>query len=463
MFDVMNTRRPIAIFKIAMAIAVLTLMTPSSAMSAPDDDAVATPPSCPVTAPNGEQPPAGEHVFGRGPGGHGNDALWTNLWTWGVGAIRVPPDHVNADGSLGGMKWPWWRGVPGRLTIEGRRLDAAAPPLRADIPDGYGDRGFQVSGLIFPTTGCWEVTGRVGEASLTFVVEVEREDLSGGSFAVVAHRGVHQTFPLTGLTNETCTATIIDLPTHDYIENTIPSMQAAFAAGATAVELDVHRTADGQLIVFHDWTLDCRTNGTGVTNEQPLAYLQSLDVGYGYTADGGKSFPLRGKGIGMMPTLPEVLAAFPDQHFIINEKDGDRETLDLLIASLSTLPSERRALLSYWGDDFMTLHQRLPELQPYFYGERELRACLGDYLEMLVTGTLPPRCREHIIAIPVSRLNEVPGGLERFLSQAHQAGARVYVTDLDTPEQFASVGSLPLDGIQTNHSEIIGPLIRETK
>jgi hypothetical protein len=57
-------------------------------------------------------------------------------------------------------------------TISGRRLDAPAPPLRARVPDGYGDRGFQVTGLIFPTAGCWDVTGHLGDASLTFVTFV---------------------------------------------------------------------------------------------------------------------------------------------------------------------------------------------------------------------------------------------------------------------------------------------------
>jgi hypothetical protein len=141
--------------------------------------AVGTPVACPVTAPNGQQPPSGENVFGRGRGGHGNDGLWTNLWTWGEGVVQVPPTHVNPDGSLGGMKWPWWRDVPGRLSIEGRRLDADAQPLRVEVPDGYGERGFQPSGLIFPTTGCWEVTGRAGDASLTFVVRVERVNAAG--------------------------------------------------------------------------------------------------------------------------------------------------------------------------------------------------------------------------------------------------------------------------------------------
>jgi len=72
------------------------------------------------------------------------------------------------------MKWGWRRGVRGQLRIEGRRLDESAPPLRADIPAGYGDFGFQASALIFPTPGCWEVTGRVGAASLTFVTLVQR-------------------------------------------------------------------------------------------------------------------------------------------------------------------------------------------------------------------------------------------------------------------------------------------------
>ena len=54
------------------------------------------------------------------------------------------------------------------------------------------------------------------------------------SFALVAHRGVHQTFPLTGLDNDTCTAEIIHPPSHSYVENTIPSIREAFATGATA-------------------------------------------------------------------------------------------------------------------------------------------------------------------------------------------------------------------------------------
>ncbi len=69
---------------------------------------------------------------------------------------------------------------------------------------------------------------------------------------LLAHRGLAQTYSAAGLTATTCTAARIFPPEHGFIENTLPSMRAAFAAGADIVELDVHPTTDGQIAVFHD-------------------------------------------------------------------------------------------------------------------------------------------------------------------------------------------------------------------
>jgi len=115
---------------------------------------------CPVTQPS-DPPLTPPESLGTktGPYGfwYGNDALWVIL---------------RNDGMTWGGKFGWWRTAPGQLTIEGRRLDAPSPPLAASIPSGYGDTGFQVSGLEFPTTGCWEVTGNVAGTELRFVVTV---------------------------------------------------------------------------------------------------------------------------------------------------------------------------------------------------------------------------------------------------------------------------------------------------
>jgi len=76
------------------------------------------------------------------------------------------------------MKFPWWRGenVVGVLQIKGKRPGSDAPPLRVDIPGGCGHTGFQASGLIFASEGCWQVTARAGEAELTIAIQVVKDD-----------------------------------------------------------------------------------------------------------------------------------------------------------------------------------------------------------------------------------------------------------------------------------------------
>ena len=130
--------------------------------------------ACPVTLPNGKQPVG----YDRPLANHGNDAgtLFTSLWHDGRVVFQPGgPGQILQDGSLE-MKWGWTRSMEiiGPLAIAGQRLDAPAPPLRADLR-GVGDYGTTQMGLIFPTPGCWQVTGRVGDATLTFVTLVVKQ------------------------------------------------------------------------------------------------------------------------------------------------------------------------------------------------------------------------------------------------------------------------------------------------
>lgn len=119
--------------------------------------------SCPVTLPNGSLSSPSPNPW------YGTTALSVVLWP--DGKVIIAPSQVREDGWLY-MKFPWDRGVSGELTITGRRLDAPAPPVESRVPDGYGVRGFQSSGIFFPSEGCWEITGQVGETRLTFVTLV---------------------------------------------------------------------------------------------------------------------------------------------------------------------------------------------------------------------------------------------------------------------------------------------------
>ena len=128
---------------------------------------------CPVTRPGGVPLPpevaAATHlIFGAGTRGEGlygrpGGALWVGGLP-DTGALGIEP------GTRASWKLGWWRGRDGRLTLAGGRLDAPGPPMAVSVPDGYGARGFQATGVVFPSEGCWEILGRAGGEELRLVV-----------------------------------------------------------------------------------------------------------------------------------------------------------------------------------------------------------------------------------------------------------------------------------------------------
>lgn len=289
-----------------------------------------------------------------------------------------------------------------------------------------------------------------------------------GEVRLIAHRGVHQTFSREGLTNETCTAERIYPPTHGFIENTLPAMRAAFEAGADIVELDVHPTTDGHLAVIHDWTLDCPTEGAGVTREQDLAYLKTLDVGYGYTADGGATFPLRGTGVGMMPELEEVFAAFPEGRFLVNYKSNEAREADMVAAIVDRHPEWRPLIWGAYGGDPPTL--RTAELlgDVAVWSRRGLVDCLLQYEGLGWTGFVPESCRNTVLMLPINIAPFVWGWPNLFLQRLRDAGSEIILlgpyeagdpgtAGIDTAEQLADVPPGFVGYIWTNRIEVIGP------
>jgi hypothetical protein len=150
--------------------------------------------SCPVTLPSRTAASGGTDFTAKG-FNYGNAYLRAGLhWPHGVLRAGILPDGgamaiINRDGSIS-AKLGWWRGLPRKLIIAGRRLDAPSPPLRADVSDGYGARGFQPSTLTFPTVGCWRVVGKLRPATLTFVVKVTKLKPTAASTSEQS-RGLH--------------------------------------------------------------------------------------------------------------------------------------------------------------------------------------------------------------------------------------------------------------------------------
>lgn len=208
---------------------------------------------------------------------------------------------------------------------------------------------------------------------------------------VLSHRGVHQTNGGVARGADSCTANPIAPVTHVFIENTIPSMRAAVAAGAHVVELDVHLTPDGVFAVFHDWTVDCRTNGTGVTHEIPFSTLRQLDVGFGYSAD-GLTFPLRGKGIGLLPSLADVFEADLGVSYLINFKSKDAQKGEKLAQMLEN-PQYMSQVFGVYGGSIPTQQAlaRAPNLRRFrpWHAEDMFAAVFGTWVDRICAAGLP--------------------------------------------------------------------------
>ena len=272
-----------------------------------------------------------------------------------------------------------------------------------------------------------------------------------GAVKLVAHRGLAQVFDREGVERDTCTATRIEAPYHSYLENTVEGTLRAFKIGTQMVEVDIAPTADGEIALFHDWELDCRTDGSGPVRDKTLAELKALDIGYGYTADGGETYPLRGKGVGKLPALEELLT--PLQHrerLMYNFKSGDPSEADLLAAKLEGAgrdPVAKRD--SFYGHPDIIV--RVRELYPdaWAWSPAEARECSEDYVAFGWTGYLPQSCRGGTMVIPLNYQWAFWGWPNRLIARMEEHGGEIIVTGpyesgqpsagITLPEHFGEV------------------------
>jgi glycerophosphoryl diester phosphodiesterase len=116
-------------------------------------------------------------------------------------------------------------------------------------------------------------------------------------------------------------------------ENTIEAFRLGVQDGADAIELDVHLTADGQLAVIHDESLDRTTDRTGLVAEMTMDEIRGADAGATFSRADDAGFPFAGTGL-TVPTLPEVLAWLPDGIGLVIEIKA-RAAADAVVAAVA--------------------------------------------------------------------------------------------------------------------------------
>lgn len=133
--------------------------------------------------------------------------------------------------------------------------------------------------------------------------------------------------------------------------NTLLAFQHAVDLGVDVLEMDVHRTADGALILMHDATVDRTTDGSGALADMTLAEVKALDAAHHWPYEGAAR-PYRGRGV-QVPTLAEVVERFPTLRYNVEIKPDAAEVGAALCDELTRLQATRRVLVASFHADAM--------------------------------------------------------------------------------------------------------------
>jgi glycerophosphoryl diester phosphodiesterase len=230
------------------------------------------------------------------------------------------------------------------------------------------------------------------------------------------------------------------------------AFERAVELGVHGLELDIHLTRDGHLIVAHDDTARRMTAVDAPWRILDLADVRRLDAGWGFIAPDGTR-PFAGRGVGV-PTFEEVLDAFPRVRLNVDIKRGDR-AIDVVLELVRRKQAEDRVTIaSFHLGTLVAIRRR------GYGGETGLsRGELASLLAMpaLLWRQLP--FTGTAAQVPVSqgalRFDRAP-----FIAKCHNLGLRVDFWTIDDPPTAERLLALGADGIMTNDPAAILPLLQ---
>ncbi|MEW2382174.1 glycerophosphodiester phosphodiesterase [Micromonospora sp. NPDC047707] len=222
-------------------------------------------------------------------------------------------------------------------------------------------------------------------------------------------------------------------------ENTAAAFARAVELGYRYVETDVHATADGVAVIFHDATLRRVTGEAGRIADLRWADLATVRIG----------------GEAVVPRLDEVLDAWPQVRFNVDVK-ADRG-VEPAVTTVTRSGAADRVLLASFSDARLTRMRALTQ--------GRVATSLGmrgvARLRMASLTGRPLRLPESVVAaqVPV-RYGRVRVTDRRFLAYCHRIGLQVHVWTIDEPAEMHELLDLGVDGIMTDHVGVLRDVYR---
>ena len=255
-------------------------------------------------------------------------------------------------------------------------------------------------------------------------------------FLVIAHRGGRSLGP----------------------ESTLYTFRRAVDLGVDVLEMDVHPTKDGRLVVLHDSTLNRTTNGTGPVDRYTLAELKKLDAAYRWSPDQGKSFPLRGKGL-TIPALSEVFEAFPQMRMNIEIKEPGQSELSAFCRLIQDSGMSQKVMVASFESSVLKKFRSTCPGIATSAGASEVMLFYALQKLHLESNYSP--------AYQALQVPEYYGDLQvvtkRFVEAAHARNLKVHVWTVNGVDDMHNLLQLGVDGIMTDYPQRLLKLVTNQK
>jgi glycerophosphoryl diester phosphodiesterase len=236
-------------------------------------------------------------------------------------------------------------------------------------------------------------------------------------------------------------------------ENTLPAFDAGLAAQADGLELDVHLSRDGIVVVHHDRTMERTTGVRGSIGSFTADQLARLDAAYNFRRNG--SWPSGGEGVGV-PTLAAVLARYRDTRIIVEMKENSMALARAAVDVVRAADALDRVCFGAFGWRALRAARMLEPAIATSAARVEVRWAL-----------FRSRCRWPASAsryqcFQVPELSRAGTRVvsPRFVDDAHGAGVSVQVWTVDTVEDAKRLLGWRVDALITDRPDIIVPFVR---
>lgn len=241
-------------------------------------------------------------------------------------------------------------------------------------------------------------------------------------------------------------------------ENTLPAFQSADRLGVDCIESDVHLTADGECVLWHDDSVDRMTDASGKIEEFSLSELLRLDAGYGYENEQGE-YPFRGQGI-RIPSLAETLETLPKARFNLDLKGTSPKLVERFVDTIYAYQAQDRVLgASFHYRQLQRLRSLAPSMITSFSETEVRRMMMLQYLGLTgmlfpfpgVSLQVPEYSGDTLIVSP------------RLIEKLHARGVFIQVWTVNREEDMRRLLDMGVDGIITDDPRLLMNVVESRK